>query len=367
MDLIKSFKDNLKLLHKSLLPLSAKLEAINNVYLHKISFYFPSLMFTVKELTEIEDSIVFYLRTWLKINSSSTRSYFFSPKSQGGLGMINPHVLFNGKHIGFKLATLNSDDSHVKSTARDSLFLHMSRRKVKKSDDEESSFAGYSVYNGKLAKESKIHFPKSQWVFLFELCKREDIVLRFCEETNTYLCTFSSEDSESISISHPKAFYTVFKNKKVSQIVREWTEKSSQGRIRKETEGNVDYKLSAAFLNNHKISDDIVSFVCRGRLQLLQSNSLMHIYYKTPRNCNLCNHPHENNSHVLNGCNELRSIYSKRHNRLVDLVHGKIQATANVTVIKDGILTPNNFQSTNNDSFGTTHRRPDITIINRET
>ena len=312
-DLIKSFKDNLKLLHKSLLPLSAKLEAINNVYLHKISFYFPSLMFTVKELTEIEDSIVFYLRTWLKINSSSTRSYFFSPKSQGGLGMINPHVLFNGKHIGFKLATLNSDDSHVKSTARDSLFLHMSRRKVKKSDDEETSFAGYSVENGKLAKESKIHFPKSQWVFLFELCKRENIVLRFCEETSTYLCTVSSEDSESISISHPKAFYIVFKNKKVSQIVREWTEKSSQGRIRKETEGNVDYKLSAAFLNNHKISDDIVSFVCRGRLQLLQSNSLMHIYYKTPRNCNLCNHPHENNSHVLNGCNELRSILlSKR-------------------------------------------------------
>ena len=73
--------------------------------------------------------------------------------------------------------------------------------------------------------------------------------------------------------------------------------KSSQGRIRKETEGNVDYKLSAAFLNNHKISDDIVSFVCWGRLQLLHSNSLMHIYYKTPRNCNLCNNPHEKNSH----------------------------------------------------------------------
>ena len=70
---------------------------------------------------------------------------------------------------------------------------------------------------------------------------------------------------------------------------------------------------------------------------------------------------------MLNGCDELRSIYSKRHNRLVDLVHGKIQATANVTVIKDGILTPSNFQNTNHGSFGTTHRRPDITIIDRET
>ena len=166
--------------------------------------------------------------------------------------MINPHILFNGKYLAFKLGVLNSDDAHVKATARESIFLHMSRRKVQRSDDEENSFAGYSVQNGKLAKESKIHFPKSQWVFLFELCKREEIVLRFCEDTNTYLCTFSTEDGDSISISHPKAFYSVFKNKKVSHIVKEWKEKSSQGRIRKETEGNVDYKLSAAYLNNHK-------------------------------------------------------------------------------------------------------------------
>ena len=367
-DLITEFKENLRLLlHKSLLPISAKIEAINSVYLHKISFYFSTLMFTVKELTEIEDSIVFYLRDWLKINSSSTRSYFFCPKSQGGIGMINPHIMFNGKHIAFKLGTLNSDDAHVKATARDSLHLHMSRRKVDKSDSEENSFAGYSVQNGKLAKESKIHFPKSQWVFLFELGKREGIIMRFCEETDTYLCTFSTEESNSISISHPKAFYCVFKNMKVSNISKEWKEKSSQGRVRKETEGNVDYKLSAAFLDNHKISDDIVSFVCRGRLQLLQCNSLMHIYYKTPRFCKLCNHPYENVSHVLNGCRELKNIYSKRHNRLIDLIHDKIKPAPNVTVIKDGILSPNLFQNTNNGSFITTYRRPDITIINRET
>ena len=70
--------------------------------------------------------------------------------------MISPHVLFNGKHIAFKLGALNSDDAHVKKTARDSLFLHMSRRKVRKSDEEENSFAGYTIQNDKLAKESKI-------------------------------------------------------------------------------------------------------------------------------------------------------------------------------------------------------------------
>ena len=93
----------------------------------------------------------------------------------------------------------------------------------------------------------------------------------------------------------------------------------------------------------------------------------MFIYYKTPRFCTLCNHPHENVSHVLNGCRELKNIYSKRHNRIVDLVHNKIKPTQFVTVIKDGILTPSVFQNSNNDSFDTTHRHPDITIINRDT
>ena len=93
----------------------------------------------------------------------------------------------------------------------------------------------------------------------------------------------------------------------------------------------------------------------------------MNIYYKTPRFCNLCNHPYENVSHVLNGCRELKNIYSKRHNRLIDLIHDKIKPAPNVTVIKDGTLSPNVFQSTNNGSFETTNRRQDITIIKRST
>ena len=51
---------------------------------------------------------------------------------------------------------------------------------------------------------------------------------------------------------------------------------------------------------------------------------------------------------------------------IVDLVHEKLQPTQNVTVIKDGTLRPSVFQNTNTGSFTTTHRRLDITIINRE-
>ena len=96
--------------------------------------------------------------------------------------------------MGFKLGTLNSDDPFVRATARESLDLHMSRRKVRMSEDPESSFAGYMVENGKLVKDSKIHFPRSQWCFLFELCNRENIFLRYNEESDMYFYAFTIDE-----------------------------------------------------------------------------------------------------------------------------------------------------------------------------
>ena len=89
--------------------------------------------------------------------------------------------------------------------------------------------------------------------------------------------------------------------------------------------------------------------------------------YKTPRFCNLCNHPYENVSHVLNRCRELKISILSSIADFDDLIHEKNRPTPNMKVIKDGILTPSVFQDVNHGSFGTTHRRPDITIINRET
>ena len=80
----------------------------------------------------------------------------------------------------------------------------------------------------------------------------------------------------------------------------------------------------------------------------------------------MCNHPSETVSHILNGCRKLKDMYTKRHNRIVDLVHEKIPSQQHVSIIKDKILKPTDFND-NSESFITTHRRPDITIINTET
>ena len=366
-ELISEFKNDLRTLDSTLLPTSAKLEAVNTVFLTKVSFYFSSLMFTVKELNELEDLIIFHARNWLKMNTSSTRSYFFTPKSEGGIGMINPLVMFNGKYMGFKLGTLNSDDPFVRATARESLDLHMTRRKVRMSEDPESSFAGYMVENGKLVKDSKIHFPRSQWCFLFELCNRENIFLRYNEESDMYFYAFTIDENVTASISNSKVFYIVFKNMKLNEFLTEWKNKRSQGRIRQAIDQIVDHKYSSAYLTNHKLSDDIRSFVCRSRLQILQCNNLLHLYYNTNhKSCDLCNHPLETVSHIMNSCKQLKNMYSKRHNRIVDIIHGKIPSQQHTTIIKDKILSPTDFND-NSDSFITTNRRPDITIIDSDT
>ena len=91
--IVSEFKDTLDKIDSCSLPNSAKIQAINVMCMSKLKFYYPNLHFTEKKLKEIEDIIVGYARHWLELNSSSTRSFFFTPKSLGGLGLINQHII----------------------------------------------------------------------------------------------------------------------------------------------------------------------------------------------------------------------------------------------------------------------------------
>ena len=85
------------------------------------------------------------------------------------------------KHLAFTLHVLNCDDLSVRLAARESLQLHMSKRKAI-SDLGESSFAGYATSNGKIVKESKVNWPKSILYHVFGMCQRENISLRYSSE-----------------------------------------------------------------------------------------------------------------------------------------------------------------------------------------
>ena len=99
--LISECMDILEKIDVARIPSSAKLEAINLMCLSKLNFYFPNLMFSEKELTTLEDEVISYARHWLSLNKSSTRSYFFTARSKGGLGLVNPRVAYHAKHMQF--------------------------------------------------------------------------------------------------------------------------------------------------------------------------------------------------------------------------------------------------------------------------
>ena len=103
----------------------------------------------------MEDRIVGCVRSWLKLNSFSTRS-MFSPRAKGGLGIFNPSALYAARHLSFKLSVLNSDDPQVCETARASLELHMQRRKVPHAPpDARNSFCGYQTTEGATSISSR--------------------------------------------------------------------------------------------------------------------------------------------------------------------------------------------------------------------
>ena len=128
-ELIIKFVDTITKVNNSCLPTSAKLEAINTMCLSLLHFYMPNLLFLEKDLLFLEDTIVKSIREYLKLNNSCTRSYFFLPKSMGGLGILNPKLLYYTSHISFYLSVLNSDDPNVRQTARHSLDLHMKKER----------------------------------------------------------------------------------------------------------------------------------------------------------------------------------------------------------------------------------------------
>jgi hypothetical protein len=268
----------------------------------------------------------------------------------------------------FKLSVLNSDDEQVKLTARSSLALHMQKRKVPEALVADGNvFAGFQrSVEGNLMKNSKVNWPRSEWVHLNELCVRENVVLEKRVMDDCYALTFDVDDDVHVSTTTAKTAYTLCKQSHLAKFTAEWKTKESQGRVVRDAT-QVDHKLSNAYLSNAKLKDVIVSFIVRGRLQLLQCNSLLSLYYPNQytKRCTLCNHPTETVSHVVNGCTKYQAYYQSRHNIIVDIIAHHIQTrNGSKQILKDTCLTPQLFDS-GDASFVTNAVRPDITSINK--
>ena len=71
------FKDNLKYISDSLLPVGAKIEVINTILMSKLMFYFGDITFSKKRLQDMGSLIVNAVRQWLRLNQSLTEAFSF--------------------------------------------------------------------------------------------------------------------------------------------------------------------------------------------------------------------------------------------------------------------------------------------------
>lgn len=381
---INDFKMNMSKLDNAPVPLYVKLSLICSMAFSPVLFFFPNMSFTEKQLKEMETCIVDYIRSWFRLNTSSTRKFIFSPRCHGGLGIPNPHILYYAKHLAFQLSILNCDDPIVRTCALRSLDLHMSKRKAVKvnnpppasldyshDNDSQHSFAGYAVDNrGNVVKNTRVNWPRSQWQDLSERCARANVTLCVTDDRDAFCYQVDVDDQISFRYANPKLFYADFKKMRLESIVEEFRSLTSQGRIVSQKE--INHKLSASYLSNSKLSDDIKRFVVKGRLQLIECESLLHLYYPNSytKTCKICNHPSETISHIVNGCTKFSLMYSERHNRVVNILYDKLMSmyasSQFVDVLKDTVLRHIVFTPDVHTQFQTNSTRPDITIIDRE-
>ena len=335
-DVQTKFKDLMKKLDICPLPSCFKIQAINILCIPTIESVFGIVPIPMKYLQEIEDQIVIYVRQWLNQATNSNRKYVFIPKSKGGLGIRKPSTIYVAKKLATYIVMLNSKDDVVQKAARRSFDLHMSKRKVQMSNGENESFGRYEVNeSGLVVKHTKQCLSKSSWIELNEICAKLGVQL--VQIGDNYGLKIGNETIYAFQ----QVYQRIVKSLTEKEL-EQWKEMESQGRLADLQHAN--YKCSMEHLKNGKLSDKLVQFVIKGRLQITETNVLLAKMYPDSygKRCKICKNPHDTISHVLNGCMEFRANYSKRHNRVVDLVCETIEKyNPTLNMYRERIVTAN--------------------------
>ncbi len=136
---------------------------------------------------------------------------------------------------------------------------------------------------------------------------------------------------------------------------------------------HADVSVSNQHLINLDISDKLTQFVKKGRLQLLETQGMLSIYYPQihDNRCPACGYSPDTTSHIMSSCPIFKTMYIERHDRAVNHLYNEIRrvkSSEGVVVLNNKCITAQLFCG--QDAFDVQHNKPDITIIdhgNKET
>ena len=368
-DILSKFQQLMKKLDICPLPSCYKIQAINIFCIPTVESVFGIVPIPVKYLQEMEDLIVKYVRSWLSQATNSNRRYVFIPISKGGLGIRKPTTVYFAKKLATYIGMLNSDDETVKRIARKSLSLHMSKRKVQviqQQEDDNSTFGGYEVDElGYVKKNTKQCLSKSSWIEVNEICVKLGFQMQFINDV--YYLKIGDE-----VVNTPQKIYKTVVKCLIEKDMDCWKDMESQGRLANLHHTN--YSCSMEHLRNGKLSDKLVNFVVKARLQIAETNVLLQKMYPEvyAKYCKICRNPNDTISHVLNGCMEFKLNYMQRHNRIVHIIHEAINKyNQHVVSYEEKVITADLINDDGElqltDYFSAVRaRKPDIFLIDHE-
>lgn len=141
----QSYTQRLGLIDAAPLPIMMKIEANRLIAAAKIQHLFPNVHIPQSTLSVMNNETVKLVRKWFCLNSRTTRDIIFQPRRDGGLGVPNIEWLYTASRTGHLLNMFNNDDMTVRELSRESLFLHLQRRKIPAASTNESQFLGFKL------------------------------------------------------------------------------------------------------------------------------------------------------------------------------------------------------------------------------
>ena len=115
-----------------------------------------------------------------------------------------------------------------------------------------------------------------------------------------------------------------------------------------------------------KVDDALVIFTIKARLSILPTNFTLHLWNGDHNpECPFCHRHTESVAHILNGCNEFKNFYSRRHDRIVNKIDEFIKENKPWARISSNLLAETIFPEFQEEIKQIVHRKPDIVILNR--
>ena len=281
LEFIVKFKSNVDKICACNLPITLKCSAINNLALAQILHHFYNTRLEEQEIEDLDKYVTTKIRQLLGIYSSTTDLIIYLPRKNGGIGIKRISDVYRSTRIAFLIKMINHSEKHFQNIARESLNLDFKKRKII-SSNEENNFLGYSVNMNGYLNIRTMYAVKSDWIDLFRFSKKFNVKVHW-KENDAKVKIGDEYYDDKADLTKRLFMHSVKRDlNKASTLSLQGTYFNLE---------NIDEKNSHTIYYNWKLSDDLVKFVIKARLNILPTNFTLYIWNRDHDvRCPFCNH-----------------------------------------------------------------------------